>query len=174
MRVVGMFTGETGMPFYLRKSVSVGPFRFNLSKSGVGISAGVKGFRVGTGPKGNYVHMGRGGFYYRASLDAPKPQSAPQPQQPSVQIFPEGQQEIESGNVLDMVPAKAEDVIGQINEKLDRFSLWPVSLVLGLLGCYFVNDALHDDMWLGTSSTFSNSAKFWPNWLTISRSTSTA
>lgn len=137
------------MPFYLRKSVSVGPFRFNLSKSGVGVSAGVKGFRIGTGPKGNYVHMGRGGFYYRASLDAPKQQQAvPQQQQPTIQILPEGQQEIESGNILEMVPSKAEDVIGQINEKLDRFSLWPVALVLGLLGCYFVNDALHDDLWL--------------------------
>lgn len=29
------------MPFYLRKSVSLGPFRFKLSKSGIGVSAGV-------------------------------------------------------------------------------------------------------------------------------------
>lgn len=36
------------------------PFRFNLSNSGIGVSAGIKGFRVGTGPRGNYVHMGRG------------------------------------------------------------------------------------------------------------------
>ena len=35
------------MGFYLRKSVSVGPFRFNLSGSGVGVSAGIRGFRVG-------------------------------------------------------------------------------------------------------------------------------
>ena len=45
------------MGFYLRKSVSVGPLRFNLSKSGIGISAGVKGFRVGAGPRGNYIHF---------------------------------------------------------------------------------------------------------------------
>jgi len=32
--------------FYLRKSLSVGPFRFNLSKSGVGLSTGIKGFRI--------------------------------------------------------------------------------------------------------------------------------
>src|SRR2546423_12877110 len=56
------------MSFYLRKSIKVGPFRFNLSKSGIGVSAGVKGFRVGTGPRGNYVHMGRGGIYYRKTL----------------------------------------------------------------------------------------------------------
>ncbi|MFQ2071491.1 DUF4236 domain-containing protein [Aeromonas veronii] len=56
------------MGLYLRKSVSVGPFRFNLSKSGVGVSAGVKGLRIGTGPRGNYVHIGMGGLYYRKSL----------------------------------------------------------------------------------------------------------
>ena len=56
------------MGFYLRKSISAGPFRFNLSGSGLGLSVGVKGFRVGTGPRGNYVHMGRDGLYYRASF----------------------------------------------------------------------------------------------------------
>jgi Protein of unknown function (DUF4236) len=43
---------------YIRKSVRAGPFRFNLSKSGVGVSAGVPGFRIGTGPRGNYVFAG--------------------------------------------------------------------------------------------------------------------
>ena len=37
------------MGFYIRKSVKAGPFRFNLSKSGIGTSVGVRGFRVGTG-----------------------------------------------------------------------------------------------------------------------------
>ncbi|WP_428700654.1 DUF4236 domain-containing protein [Stenotrophomonas rhizophila] len=32
------------MALYLRKSVRVGPLRFNLSKGGVGVSAGIKGF----------------------------------------------------------------------------------------------------------------------------------
>jgi hypothetical protein len=39
------------MGFYIRKSVSVGPFRFNLSKSGIGVSTGIMGFRVGSGPE---------------------------------------------------------------------------------------------------------------------------
>jgi hypothetical protein len=38
------------MSLYIRKSISVGPFRFNLSKSGVGVSAGIKGVRFGAGP----------------------------------------------------------------------------------------------------------------------------
>ena len=58
------------MGFYLRHSVKAGPFRFNLSKSGVGISTGVKGLRIGTGPRGTYVHMGAGGIYYRQTLSS--------------------------------------------------------------------------------------------------------
>ena len=41
------------MGFYLRKGVKVGPLRFNLSKSGIGVSAGIKGLRFGSGPRGN-------------------------------------------------------------------------------------------------------------------------
>jgi hypothetical protein len=55
------------MGLYIRKSLRVGPIRFNLSKSGIGMSAGIKGLRLGTGPRGNYVHMGRGGLYFRQS-----------------------------------------------------------------------------------------------------------
>jgi hypothetical protein len=40
------------MGFYYRKSVNLGPFRVNLSKSGVGYSVGGRGFRVGTTPRG--------------------------------------------------------------------------------------------------------------------------
>src|SRR6185295_19335057 len=65
------------MGFYFRKSVSVGPLRFNLSKSGIGVSAGIRGFRVGTGPSGNYVHMGMGGLYYRQTLPSSKSDPGP-------------------------------------------------------------------------------------------------
>lgn len=51
------------MGFYIRKSFKLGPIRFNLSKSGVGVSAGVKGARVGVNPKGKkYLQVGRGGI----------------------------------------------------------------------------------------------------------------
>ncbi|GAB3034901.1 DUF4236 domain-containing protein [Mycobacterium bourgelatii] len=70
------------MGFYVRKSVKAGPFRFNLSKSGVGVSVGVPGFRVGTGPRGNYVHIGRNGVYYRASLNGHDQRSFVGPRQP--------------------------------------------------------------------------------------------
>lgn len=42
-----------------RKSISLGKgMRINLSKSGIGMSAGTKGFRVGVGPKGTYRSVG--------------------------------------------------------------------------------------------------------------------
>ena len=40
------------MGFYYRKSVNLGPFRVNLSKSGLGYSVGGRGLRVGTTSRG--------------------------------------------------------------------------------------------------------------------------
>lgn len=62
------------MGFYFRKSKSFGPFRLNLSKSGLGLSTGIKGARLSFGPRGTYVNMGSGGLYYRRSS---KEKSAP-------------------------------------------------------------------------------------------------
>jgi len=57
------------MAWYLRKSVSAGPIRFNLSKSGIGASVGVTGFRIGIRPNGSsYVHAGGHGLYMREEL----------------------------------------------------------------------------------------------------------
>lgn len=39
------------MGFYFRKSVRVGPFRVNVSKSGLGLSLGGGGFRLGSSPR---------------------------------------------------------------------------------------------------------------------------
>jgi hypothetical protein len=58
------------MGFYIRKSKKIGPFKVNLSKSGVGLSVGVKGARIGTGPRGAYVHAGRNGLYYRRNISS--------------------------------------------------------------------------------------------------------
>jgi len=58
------------MGWYLKKGFNFGPLRLNLSKSGLGYSFGVRGARIGTGPRGTYVHLGRGGVYYRKSLSS--------------------------------------------------------------------------------------------------------
>lgn len=58
------------MGLYLKKCFRAGPVRFNLSKSGLGLSGGVKGARLGVGPGGRYVHAGRYGLYYRKHLSS--------------------------------------------------------------------------------------------------------
>ena len=40
------------MGFFYRKSLKLGPFRVNLSGSGIGYSVGGGGFRVGTSARG--------------------------------------------------------------------------------------------------------------------------
>jgi hypothetical protein len=126
------------MGFYLRKSVSAGPFRFNLSRSGLGVSVGVKGFRIGSGPRGNYVHMGRGGLYYRASLGKPRMASGVRnlgstPYPPAQSPLPGAPlSAVEIGNVLEMVPSNGSEIVRQINEKMARVRFWPWVLGGGL------------------------------------------
>ena len=46
------------MGLYFRKSVNLGGgLRLNFSKSGVGLSGGVKGARISTGPRGTYLNL---------------------------------------------------------------------------------------------------------------------
>lgn len=57
------------MAYYLRKSFKAGAIRLNLSKGGVGVSAGVRGARVGVASDGRvYTHAGRHGLYARNSV----------------------------------------------------------------------------------------------------------
>lgn len=60
------------MPLFFRKSVKLGPLRLNFSKSGVGVSGGVKGARVSVGPRGTHVSAGRHGVYYRKRIGGGK------------------------------------------------------------------------------------------------------
>jgi hypothetical protein len=58
------------MGFFYRKSVNFGPFRVNLSKSGVGYSVGGRGFRVGksgSGRKYTAFSLPSTGIGYRGS-----------------------------------------------------------------------------------------------------------
>ena len=151
------------MGFYVRKSISVGPFRFGLSKSGVNVSAGVKGFRVGTGPRGNYVHMGLGGIYYRTTLPrnqgTGRPTAGPQsvssvPPQTGQGARPLGQvlpnplpptparpppsltpqmNDIDSASAADIIDSSSADLLNEINTKQKKIRLWPVALVLSVI-----------------------------------------
>ena len=132
------------MPFYFRKSISAGPFRFNFSKGGLGASVGIKGFRIGTGPRGHYVHAGRGGFYYRATLGRAgerRNEAAPAASQPYIPApSHEGgveMVEVESGDVLAMRDESFSELLDEINAKRQQTSM---AAVLGgsfaLLGLF--------------------------------------
>lgn len=126
------------MGFYLRKSISVGPFRFNLSGSGVGMSVGIPGFRVGSGPRGNYVHLGRGGVYYRHSFSGDKsvtPQFAPALIPSSTTHAP--LEEIESGSAACIVDSSSEELLEEIRAKRRKLSLRPLATV-GLVLSLFI------------------------------------
>jgi Protein of unknown function (DUF4236) len=63
-----LYAGFVG--FYYRKSVSMGPFRVNLSKSGIGYSMGGRGFRTGlsgSGRRYTSFNVPGTGFGYRTS-----------------------------------------------------------------------------------------------------------
>ena len=123
------------MGFYVRKSISVGPFRFNLSGSGIGISTGVPGLRVGAGPKGKYIHMGRDGLYYRQKINLPSVaqneinNDKPLILQPTTNthgpMMPVGTQSI-NGNC----ETSSMAILNEIQEKARMTTWWPVLAIL--------------------------------------------
>lgn len=120
------------MPFYIRKSVSAGPFRFNLSKSGIGVSTGIKGLRIGTGPRGHYIHAGRNGLYYRSSIsvgsrtDQKRFPSSTKPPSPDIQTYAEPGVEmvrVSSRDVMEMEDARFAEILSDLNAKQNSTSM---------------------------------------------------
>ncbi|NTU44122.1 MAG: DUF4236 domain-containing protein [Chlorobiaceae bacterium] len=140
------------MGFYLRKSIRVGPIRFNLSKSGIGVSAGVMGLRFGTGPRGNYVHMGRSGLYYRSTIPSSlSSQSRFQPVNTIDPVIPHGThaplEEIESADISRIADSSSQELLKELNQKRNKTRLWPITATVSA----FV-------LFMGLSNA-------WPNWL---------
>ena len=126
------------MTIYLRKSLRAGPFRFNLSKSGVGVSVGVKGFRLGSGPRGNYVHMGRDGLYYRSTIPGgvrsnqhPAFPASPAPLAPTGSLI--SMKEIDSVSVLELRDSSSADLLDEMNRKHQLVAFWPIVLAISIL-----------------------------------------
>src|ERR1035441_1622235 len=64
------------MGWRFRRSLKLGPLRLNFSKSGIGVSTGVRGFRVGTDAKGRSytaASIPGTGLYNRAYYGASRP-----------------------------------------------------------------------------------------------------
>lgn len=126
------------MGFYFRKSVKFGPMRFNFSKSGIGVSAGVKGARVSAGPRGTYVHAGTNGFYYRQRIGGSNVRSynkqtktTPQnfqpqnnPIQPDLSAY-----KIETADVSRLAETSSVEILNQINETSKQMRYAPFAVL---------------------------------------------
>lgn len=126
------------MGFYIRKSVRVGPLRFNLSTNGIGVSTGIPGVRVGTGPRGTYVHMGRGGLYYRQTVSPKRPRryvTRPVVEAPTIDVLETHAplEAIGSARVAEMIDTDSEALLSEIQQKHERIRFWPIVLVVSLL-----------------------------------------
>lgn len=123
------------MGLFFRKSLKVGPFRYNFSAGGIGVSVGIKGLRVGSGPRGNYVSMGRGGVFYRSSVPTSQSETAGLPLPPTMQPgsnldqIPDGFEKIQSN--LSMMASTATEILTQIKVARARTRLLPFVLIAG-------------------------------------------
>lgn len=117
------------MGFYKSKSLKAGPFRFNFSRQGVGVSAGSSLFRVGIGPRGNYVRIGPRGFSYKATLPAEKkikvPPSDKNTEMVSAELSSVEMKEIESADVLQLKDSSSAELLDEMNTKFKKISLKP-------------------------------------------------
>lgn len=107
------------MAWYLRKSVSVGPVRFNLSKGGVGASVGVTGFRIGMRPDGSsYVHAGRHGLYMREEIGERRGRSQEVSSQPAG-LSPT--QKFDAVSTRDLTSPERKELIDRLNKSYKDF-----------------------------------------------------
>lgn len=131
------------MGFFFRKSVNTGPVRINLSKSGVGVSTGVRGARVSFTPRGTFVNIGAHGVYYRRRLDMP---TDPQSQRPSenneeqsepIDGSPWLASEIETAGAQQFVDESSEEFLSELNAKAHATAyapfVWFIGIAAGIL-----------------------------------------
>jgi uncharacterized protein DUF4236 len=118
--------------FYIRKALNFGPLRLNFSRSGLGASVGIKSARIGTGPRGRYIHLGRGGLYYRQTLgsshserrlNAPLFDQAPATEDP---------QEIASSSAIAMRDSSSAELLQELNRVQRRWDFAPITAVAGI------------------------------------------
>jgi hypothetical protein len=128
------------MGFYIRKGFNFGPLRLNLSRSGLGASFGVKGARIGVGPRGSYVHMGRGGLYYRQTLSPRRPgeflpspvPAGKTPAQPAF-VSTDGLQEIASASATALTDSSSSNLLTELNRVNNRQDRLPIVVLLGAI-----------------------------------------
>jgi Protein of unknown function (DUF4236) len=140
------------MGLYFRKSVRFGPFRVNFSGKGIGLSAGIPGFRLGTGPRGNYVQMGGHGVYYRTSLPSGRVQGIPANRRPeglrapADPPIPDGTlgafESIASSHAGSISDSSSAELLDEIRRKhrLVKSYPWILAIMVLIVGASMAND----------------------------------
>jgi hypothetical protein len=123
------------MGSYFRRSINVGGgLRLNLSKRGVGMSAGVPGLRFGISPGGRrYVHCGAGGIYYRKSFASGGASRQPAPAPTPSPVAVGSATKIDSGDVRQMVDSSAMELLLEIQTRHRRIRIHRWFLLLMLI-----------------------------------------
>lgn len=127
------------MSFYLRTSIGVGPLRMNMSRSGLGASVGVPGFRLGARPRSTYVSLGGGLVCYRATVRSPRGSSAARTAplarpghplsglpSPSDVVL----SDVAGATTLEMTEVGSSDLVAQLNDAARSALFWPWCLAL--------------------------------------------
>jgi hypothetical protein len=122
------------MGWYLRKSFGFGPVRLNLSKSGIGYSLGVRGARIGVGPRGNYIRLGRGGVYYQKYFSTTGPLSTNRgtPIVPAVDVPAPGTP-VTTAHVSELRDSTSQSLLSEIQQKHAKTRLAPLEAVLATI-----------------------------------------
>jgi hypothetical protein len=116
------------------KSFKVGPLRLNLSGSGLGVSAGIRGARVSGGPRGTYVTLSGLGFRYQKKLKAtpaslPANAAASTTSQPLAALATtEGH--IATASVAQLQDSSPEELLSEIQQRAHRFNWFLFYVVL--------------------------------------------
>jgi Protein of unknown function (DUF4236) len=118
------------MGWYLRKGFNLGPLRLNLSKSGLGYSLGVRGARIGVGPRGNYVTLGRGGIYYRKYFSNTGTDNAGTGRVPIPLEAVESGTPVVSANAGELHDATSEGLLREIQYKQGKTRLAPIAAII--------------------------------------------
>ena len=106
-----------------RKSFGSKAFRVNVSKSGIGFSTGVKGFRVSTNSRGTFVSVGGGGVYYRQKIGGgasrshgARPGPSARPPSPGAPQQTVSFQAVSTADAGSLVDQRSEQLLSAINE----------------------------------------------------------
>lgn len=119
------------MGFFIRKSKKLGLINLNLSKSGLGFSIGVKGCRLSFNKKGVQLNAGRGGLYYRKSLNSKK-QKTPNPQKEELDVQNEEYTQKQEAKELRKITKSPE----QENFEFG-LSVFTMLFIVGFVGLFF-------------------------------------